>query len=134
MVAEPDIFDLIAKGQMGSDGEIKPAARSKEDLLVARITYGSHLGYTVLHMKAALAFFSHLVKEKNVMVASSTGDKRPITQKEYAKIVLRHYIEVAHLHTFHVAYHDQPGPIDVDQVVNRVMLNKEIADLIKEAY
>jgi len=122
---------------MGVDGTVTPAPRSREDIMVARVLHGSNLEYAINQMKSYLAVFSFLVKDKNLSltIATATGERRPVTQKEYAKMMLAYYIDIAHSNNYMVNYY-KPGdpPLNMEQIVNRILLEPRIAAIVKEDY
>jgi len=123
---------------MGEDGLPKPAPRPREDIMVARVTSGSNLGYICGQLKSYLSLWEHFVKDKNLrLTAGLPGEKpRDLTRKEVAKICIAYYIELAHSNNYYVVYPSKSGepPLDMDMVVNRIMLNKEVAAVIALEY
>jgi hypothetical protein len=133
-MSEPDIFDLITSGQLGEDGNPKPKPRSREDLLVARVLNGSNLEYAYGNLKDSLRLFNHLVKDKNIRMVSPKGEA--LTQKDFARLYMEYYVEVAHSNNHNVVYPPQPGeaPMVMERVIDHILAEPKIASAIKSEY
>ena len=129
-----DIFDLIAKGELGTDGLPKPKPRSRNDIMVARVTGGQNLIMLCEQLRAYLSFFEHLVQDKSVRLTtlSSSGMPRDIPRKELAKIYISYYIEMVHAHNNLVVNPPKPGepPLDYELIVGMVMLQPEVQKVV----